>query len=351
LLSTRQGHHWILEDCTVRHANSVGIDIGLETWHAEEKADPAENGGHIVRRNRVTDCGICGIAGAFNADDCLIENNLLEHIGGRHIERLYETGGMKLHRAARTLIRGNVFRRVRHAPGLWLDYLCRNTRVTGNLFCDIESLKGAVYLEVAQEPNLIDRNVIWDIRMAPYPPDGKFYGHGINVDTGDESILAHNLIGNIQRGHGIAVRLTQPRRQTAGRVGLGRRHTIANNILVNCPERVILSRAEDNRCDGNVYDDGSDALAYCIEFPEPRAAVNLEAWQHFLGFDREACVSRLRVELDADSRELTVELPQALPLRDPVPVPADTPARRVPAGPMPFAVGRHAYRLCPDAPA
>lgn len=51
LVSANRGHHWIIEDCTIRHANSVALDIGNETWNAA----PNELTGYsIVRRSRTT---------------------------------------------------------------------------------------------------------------------------------------------------------------------------------------------------------------------------------------------------------------------------------------------------------
>ena len=58
-------------------------------------------------------------------------------------------------------------RRIRHmveAPGIWLDYLNRNSRITENVFHDIYSLHAAIYLEVSHAPNVIDHNLIWDVR-------------------------------------------------------------------------------------------------------------------------------------------------------------------------------------------
>ncbi len=59
-ISTTRGHHWIIEDCTVRDVNGVGLDLGIQhpRW-----PQPPQVGFHIVRRNVVTDCGICGICG------------------------------------------------------------------------------------------------------------------------------------------------------------------------------------------------------------------------------------------------------------------------------------------------
>ena len=60
MVSANRGHHWILEKNEVRWANACGIDVGNQDWKA---AKPAECGRHILRGNRVSDCGVCGIAG------------------------------------------------------------------------------------------------------------------------------------------------------------------------------------------------------------------------------------------------------------------------------------------------
>jgi len=82
ILSAGRGHHWIIEDCTVRWANAQGIDVGNETWHrARPEGGPEvarlEGGHHIIRRNQVTDCGICGIAAVGNNAGTLVEYNLV----------------------------------------------------------------------------------------------------------------------------------------------------------------------------------------------------------------------------------------------------------------------------------
>ena len=80
-LSTMRGHHWIIEDNTVRWANALGIDVGK----SEADMDlPALCGYHIVRRNRIHDCGVCGIAGTGPLESTLIEENHIDtsDVGG-----------------------------------------------------------------------------------------------------------------------------------------------------------------------------------------------------------------------------------------------------------------------------
>ncbi|MBE3144824.1 MAG: hypothetical protein IMZ61_13030, partial [Planctomycetes bacterium] len=49
LVSTNCGHHWIIEDCIIRHANSVALDIGNQDWTYDK---PPQIGYMIVRRNQ-----------------------------------------------------------------------------------------------------------------------------------------------------------------------------------------------------------------------------------------------------------------------------------------------------------
>jgi hypothetical protein len=70
--------HRIIEDCTVRWANSQGIDVGNEHWHRQRHMeDEPGSGRHIIRRNTITDCGICGIAAVGNNANTLVEDNVL----------------------------------------------------------------------------------------------------------------------------------------------------------------------------------------------------------------------------------------------------------------------------------
>ena len=101
MVSATRGHHWIIEDNVVCWANAVGIDVGNETWHRSFVEPVPHTGQHIIRRNHVSDCGICGIAAVGNNNGSLVEENTVERIGGKRIERIWETGGLKFHIATR----------------------------------------------------------------------------------------------------------------------------------------------------------------------------------------------------------------------------------------------------------
>jgi hypothetical protein len=250
----------------------------------------------------------------------LIEKNIIERIGSLNVERIWECAGLKLHTCEGVVIRGNVFREIRNASGLWLDFLIRNCRITGNVFTDIESVQGGLYLECSHAQNLVDNNLFWDMRTVTWPLTGEERGgHGVNVDTGEEAVVAHNFFGKIV-GYALNFNLDQADRVVGGRVGLGRKHAALNNIMTQCEKRSYFARAEDNRADGNLFDDGRDALAYCIRYPDPQARLNLEAWQRYYGLDLHSTCATIEAEYDDETGLLTWKIAEPQPGTQPVPM-------------------------------
>ena len=298
LVSTNRGHHWIIEDNVIRFANACGLDAGAQDWKADGKE---RSGSHIIRRNIVRDCGICGIAGGTGVDHTLVEDNLVEHIGGLGVERIWECAGLKFHVCGGVLIRRNVFRHIKNAAGLWLDFRNRNCRVTGNVFADLESLQGGVYMECSHALNLVDGNLFWDIRGAGESQSG---GIGCKGDSNDNLVVAHNLFAKVE-GYAVSVNLNQSERLIDGRVGLCRRNKVLNNIFAQCPKRILLGRAADNISDGNFFDAADDAASLCIRYPEPQAALNLAGWSEYYGLDKDSAQAEISLDLDPETLVLT----------------------------------------------
>jgi hypothetical protein len=93
MVSANRGNHWIIEDCVMRHANSIALDIGAQDWNIKQ---PPQIGYSIVRRNHIDDAGVCGLAG-MGVQNTLVESNLVEHVGWQDVELIWETAGIKLH--------------------------------------------------------------------------------------------------------------------------------------------------------------------------------------------------------------------------------------------------------------
>jgi len=308
-VSTTRGHHWIIENNTIRRANAVGLDVGAQDWKSD---DADRSGAHVIRGNTISDCGICGLAGATGADHTLVEDNTIERIGGLNVERIWECAGLKFHVCTGGLFRGNVFRHIENACGMWLDVSNRNCRVTGNVFADIESLQGGFYLECSHDLNVIDGNVFWDIRRV-----GDRGGLGVKVDSGENAVVAHNFFGKVE-DFAVSLNLNQADRVIDGRVGLCRRHRVLNNVFARCPRRILLARADDNVSDGNLFDVRNDSVSMRIQYPAPEAVLNLSAWQRYYGLDAHSSQAAVEADFDPENLSLRCRIDGDLPTCQPV---------------------------------
>ena len=315
IVSTNRGHHWIIEDCEIRHANAVGMDVGNETWNANT---PPIVGYHIIRHNHVVDAGICGIAG-IGAVGTLLEDNIIENIGWQDTEKSWESAGIKFHETENNVFRNNIIKDVIYAPGLWLDYDCNNSRITNNLICNIhQTNRAAIYLEASQHPNLIDHNIIWDITSTDDENasheyhNGKSGGWGILVDGSDETIMAHNLFGYCQNS-AIKTRTIESRIVT-GRGGTSRWNKVFNNIFYRCV-RGIDFNTEHNAADGNLYlKEGYEQgdILNRIYKPE-QLLLDLPAWRKFYGFDKTGAYTEINIECNLTQLTMTLSVTGMVP--------------------------------------
>jgi hypothetical protein len=219
-ISTTRGHHWIIEENTVRQVNGVGIDAGIQL---HQWPQPPAAGFHIVRRNTVTDCGICGICGLGPGGSqefgLLIEDNVLLRNAFHDTERLYETAGIKTHDNVHCLIRRNIIVDTRHGAGIWMDWDNRNSRCCQNIIVNANTMHGGIFVEASFVPNLIDQNFIWGTQ-----------GHGIYEHDCSHQVFAHNFIGQSTRsGLHLHGKITN-RRIGPGEPEYGA-HQVMNNVL------------------------------------------------------------------------------------------------------------------------
>ncbi len=230
-ISTWRGHHWIIEDNTVRWANGVGIDLGRQTTRWPQ---PPVIGHHICRRNIIEDIGVCGIAGIGSFEDfgVLIEDNVLRRCAYHNVARLYETGGIKTHGNTNCLIRRNLIVDTLHGPAIWMDFANANSRCCQNVILNTRSSNGAIFIEASFRPNLIDHNIIWGTR-----------GTGIYEHDCSNQVFAHNLIGRSSK-NAIRLRGKITNRKIQGRPIVGGSHRVLNNVFVaNRANRVIEYKA------------------------------------------------------------------------------------------------------------
>jgi hypothetical protein len=305
MVSTHRGHHWIIENNRLRWANACGLDIGNQDWKAPKPAHPF--GRHIIRRNHISDCGVSGIVGCKHVDETLIEGNLIERIGGLNVEGMFEVAGLKFHGAKRVLIRNNVFRDHTAANGIWLDYLNENCRITGNLFHNISTAFGAVFLEANREPNLVDHNVFVAIRKSEMSQPEYVSGSGVCAD-GANTLVAHNLFLDIE-GFAVSMNDRTPGRNVGGSPIKPTGHRVLNNIFAACAQPVFLAGSAGNLSDGNLFDASTPDALFGIQNPAPGLKPGFVAWRKDFGQDAHSSQAPMEVVFDPATLTLRLACP------------------------------------------
>ena len=167
-LSTTGGHDWIIEECIIRHAKTVGLDFGyqginalLEHGYGAVKEDTLNKavdrvGRHIIRNNKILNAGSTGMMGMW-APFSLIEGNLVK--GSNHLNMgRFEHSAIKTHYFMHGIIRNN-FIIDNNTYGIWLDNNYQGVKVVNNVFVNNER---SVWTEMGHGPLLIANNIIID---------------------------------------------------------------------------------------------------------------------------------------------------------------------------------------------
>lgn len=276
-LSAARGHHWIIEDNTVRQVNAVGIDVGVQSW-LSERAEIC--GHHLIRNNTIEACGICGLAGGHGIENLLVENNTFRDCCWQDVERYFECAAIKFHLTRRALIRRNRIIDTKGGAGIWLDWDNRHSRVCRNLIAGTRSMFGGVFIEASHSTNLIDNNIILDTD-----------GNGIYSHDSDRITVAHNLIARSSKA-AVFLCLGDAKRWVQGRGATSRRHRVVNNLFTDNATVVEFDNA-DNHSDYNALgrDDGNGPF----RIHRPEQNLDLEAWREFQACDTHST----RVEIAA----------------------------------------------------
>ncbi len=294
-LSASRGHHWIIEDNTVRQVNAVGIDIGLQSWLSER----AEiSGHHIIRRNTIEACGICGLAGAGAPENLLVEDNTFRDCCWQDVERYYECAAIKFHLTRRALIRRNRIFDTRGGAGIWLDWDNRHSRVCRNLIVGTQSMFGGVFIEASHTANLVDNNIILDTD-----------GHGVYTHDSDRITVAHNLIARSSKA-AVFLCLGDAKRWVQGRGATSRRHRVLNNIFTD-NATVVEFDNPDNLSDYNVF--GRDAALGPLRIHRPEQNLDLDAWREFHAWDTRSTHAKIAVTYDPGTHDCSFTVDGTLP--------------------------------------
>lgn len=179
LLGPHWSKGWIIEDNIIHDSKCSGISIGKEVttgdmfrtkhrdkagYHYQIEAvfnalhigwSKEKIGSHIIRNNKIYDCGQNGIVGHLGCVFSEIYNNHIYNIGLKREFYGHEIGGIKLHAAIDVQIHDN---RIHDCSmGVWLDWQTQGTRVSRNLFYRNNR---DLYVEVSHGPYIVDNNIL-----------------------------------------------------------------------------------------------------------------------------------------------------------------------------------------------
>lgn len=169
---------WIIEDNIIHDSKCSAVSLGKEAstgnndftkWHRKpgyqnqlEAVFKAKNigwskeriGSHVVRNNRIYDCGQNGIVGHLGCIFSEVYGNEIYNIAVKHEYYGHEIAGIKFHAAIDTQIHDNYIHNC--TLGVWLDWQAQGVRVSSNLF-DLNNRD--IFVEVSHGPYLVDNNI------------------------------------------------------------------------------------------------------------------------------------------------------------------------------------------------
>lgn len=177
---------WIIEDNVIHDAKCSAVSLGKEASTGDNefsrwKRKPGYQyqlevvfrakgigwskeriGSHIVRNNRIYDCGQNGIVGHLGCIFSKIYGNEIYNIASKHEFYGHEIGGIKLHAAIDVQIYHNY---IHHCSlGTWLDWQAQGVRVSKNIYTENNR---DLFVEVSHGPYIVDNNIF----ASPYNLD------------------------------------------------------------------------------------------------------------------------------------------------------------------------------------
>lgn len=248
MVSTRAGHHWIFENNIIRHAKSLGMDMGDGgDAHRKIPPPPQRPGRHLIRQNTFCDNGEGGIAGIEHQGTRIVAN-VFERNNCLHWDAI-EEAALKTHFNEDGLIEANLFRD-NECPAIWIDNTYTNVRITRNLI--LHNAGSGIFMELGHGPALIDNNVI------------AYNNQGIYAHDAAGIVVAHNLLmANAQWGIHMRVVTDRTAKKDGKELIVQTSHErIINNIILDNYRGAIAfsppwERSFDNQSDFNLLGAGS----------------------------------------------------------------------------------------------
>lgn len=189
---------WIIEENVIHDSKCCGICLGKEISSGNQeftrKGDKPgyqyqmeavfkglkagwskENiGSHIVRNNKIYNCGQNGMVGHMGSAFCDIYGNEIYNIGTKHEFYGHEMAGIKFHAPIDTHIHHNY---IHHCTlGTWLDWQIQGVRVSHNIYNENNR---DFMVEVTHGPYLVDHNLFMDTYSIDNFAQGGAYANNL----------------------------------------------------------------------------------------------------------------------------------------------------------------------------
>jgi hypothetical protein len=216
LIGAHWSKGWIIEDNIIHDAKCSAISIGKEilsghnyrsirrdkpgyiyqlesVFSAERLGWSKETiGSHIIRNNRIYDCGQNGIVGHLGCVFSEIYGNHIYNIASKREFYGHEIGGIKLHAAIDVQIHSN---RIHDCSlGIWLDWQTQGTRISKNL---LYNNNRDFFVEVSHGPYMVDHNIMASDYNVLNVSQGGAYVNNLFVGK----MAVHNILDRSTQYH------------------------------------------------------------------------------------------------------------------------------------------------------
>lgn len=131
-------------------------------------------GSHVVRNNRIYDCGQNGVVGHLGCVFSRIYGNEIYNIAVKHEFYGHEIAGIKLHASIDVQIHDNYIHDC--TLGIWLDWQAQGARVSRNI---LNRNNRDLFVEVSHGPYLVDNNIFTSSYGFDNAAQGGAYVHNL----------------------------------------------------------------------------------------------------------------------------------------------------------------------------
>lgn len=189
---------WIIENCTIHDSKCSGISLGKDAATGNGECTKYHRkpgyqyqmedvfralhigwsreriGSHIIRNNKIYDCGQNAVVGHLGCIFSQITGNEIYNIAVKHEFYGHEIAGIKLHAAIDVQICNNYIHDC--TLGTWLDWQAQNVRVSSNIYAQNNR---DFFIEVTHGPYLVDQNIFASAYNFDNAAQGGSYVHNL----------------------------------------------------------------------------------------------------------------------------------------------------------------------------